>query len=58
MKPAVVDDIATSLASVGGSYAYVAAIFKHQNGPTLARRVAEPDSTPRPTPSSDTPPRG
>lgn len=24
--------IAASLASVGGSYAYIAAVFKHQNG--------------------------
>lgn len=32
MKPALVDAIAASLATVGGVYVYVAAVFKHQNG--------------------------
>jgi len=34
MKPALVDAIASSLASVGGAYVYVAAVFVHQNGGT------------------------
>ncbi len=34
MKPELVDAIANSLASVGGAYVYVAAVFKHQNGGT------------------------